>query len=135
MVMNFPKCCLPIPGDAIIGFTTAGKGIVIHHQSCPNVTEYRNHPDKWVNVEWENQIDGIFPTNLRVDVTNTRGMLATIASSIADQDANILHVDMTDNDDRYTTLKFILEVRDRQHLAQVMRRLRNIRHISRISRR
>ena len=135
MVIKFPKCCLPIPGDPIRGFVTAGRGIVIHNQTCPNVSEYRNHPEKWVNVEWESNIDTDFATNMRVEVTNQRGVLATIASTIANQDANIIHVGTSDNDDRYTTLKFVIEVRDRHHLAQVMRRLRSIKHVSRISRR
>ncbi len=135
MLINFPKCCLPIPGDPILGFVTAGRGIVVHHQTCPNVTEYRNHPDKWITVEWENRIEGEFPTNIRIDVTNQRGVLAKIAATIADQEANIVHVDMKDHDDRYTTLKFVIEVRDRHHLAKVMRKVRNIKHVSRISRR
>ncbi len=135
MLINFPKCCLPIPGDPILGFVTAGRGIVVHHQTCPNVTEYRNHPDKWITVEWENRIEGEFPTNIRIDVTNQRGVLAMIAATIADQEANIVQVDMKDHDDRYTTLKFVIEVRDRHHLAKVMRKVRNIKHVSRISRR
>jgi RelA/SpoT family (p)ppGpp synthetase len=134
MVIKFPKCCLPIPGDPIRGFVTTGRGIVIHNQTCPNVTEFRNHPEKWLNVEWASNIDAEFPTNIRVEVTNQRGVLATIASTIANQEANIVHVDTSDNDDRYTTLKFIVEVRDRQHLAQIMRRLRSLKHVSRISR-
>ena len=135
MVVNFPKCCLPIPGDSILGFVTAGRGIVVHHQSCPNVTEYRNHPDKWINVEWETDIEGEFPTNIRVDLTNQRGVLAIIAAAISDQDANIVHVEMKERDDRYTTLKFVIQVRNRTHLARVMRRIRGIKHVSRISRR
>lgn len=135
MLINFPKCCLPIPGDPILGFVTAGRGIVVHHQTCSNVTEYRNHPDKWITVEWENRIAGEFPTNIRIDVTNQRGVLAIIAATIADQEANIVHVDMKEQDDRYITLKFVIEVRDRQHLAKVMRKVRNIKHVSRISRR
>jgi len=135
LVVNFPKCCLPIPGDPILGFVTAGRGIVIHHQSCPNINEYRNHPDKWINVEWESNIASEFPTNIRVEVTNQRGVLATIASVIASQGANISNVGITDNDDRYMTLKFVIEVKDRVHLANVMRRLRNLKHVSRISRR
>ncbi len=135
MVINFPKCCLPIPGDPILGFVTAGRGIVVHHQSCPNVTEFRNQPDKWVNVEWESNIEGEFTTNIRIDLTNQRGVLATIATAISDQDANIVHVTMKERDDRYTSIKFVIEVRDRVHLAGVMRRIRGIKHVSRISRR
>ena len=135
MVVNFPKCCLPIPGDPILGFVTTGRGIVVHHQTCPNVTEFRNHPDKWLDVAWEEQIDGSFPTNIRVEVTNQRGVLAKIATEIAACNANIVSVEMHDKDDRYTTLKFVVEVTDRVHLANIIRRIRIIRHVSRISRR
>ncbi len=135
MIVNFPKCCLPIPGDPILGFVTAGRGIVVHHQTCPNVTEFRNHPDKWLDVAWEEEVDNSFPTNIRVDVTNQRGVLAKIATEIAARNANIVSVEMHDKDDRYTTLKFIVEVIDRQHLASIIRRIRNIPHVSKISRR
>ena len=135
MVVNFPKCCLPIPGDPILGFVTTGRGIAVHHQTCPNVTEFRNHPDKWLDVAWEEQIDGSFPTNIRVEVTNQRGVLAKIATEIAACNANIVSVEMHDKDDRYTTLKFVVEVTDRVHLANIIRRIRIIRHVSRISRR
>ena len=135
MVVNFPKCCRPIPGDPILGFVTTGRGIVVHHQTCPNVTDFRNHPDKWLDVAWEDQTEGSFPTNIRVEVTNQRGVLARIATEIAARDANIISVEMHDKDDRYTTLKFIVEVTNRVHLANIIRRVRNIRHVSRISRR
>ncbi len=135
MVVNFPKCCLPIPGDPILGFVTAGRGIVIHRQSCPNVIEYRNHPDKWINVEWETDIEGDFPTNIRIDLTNQRGVLAIIATAISDQEANIIHVETQERDDRYVTNKFVIEVKNRTHLARVMKRIRGIKHVSRISRR
>ena len=135
MVVNFPKCCLPIPGDPILGFVTTGRGIVVHHQTCPNVTEFRNHPDKWLDVAWEEQINGNFSTNIRVEVTNQRGVLAKIATEIAACDVNIVSVEMHDKDDRYTTLKFVVEVTDRLHLANIIRRVRNLRHVSRISRR
>lgn len=135
MVINFPKCCYPIPGDPIIGFASAGRGIVIHTQDCKNIAEFKNQPEKWINVEWEQQIDREFPTHIRMNATNQRGVLATVASAISDQEANILNVDIKDKDDRYTTLEFIIEVRDRQHLAQVMRRIRGIKHVSQLSRR
>ncbi len=135
MVVNFPKCCLPIPGDKILGFVTAGRGIVIHHQSCPNVTEFRNHPEKWINVQWESGIAGSFQTNITIDVTNQRGVLAKLASAISEEQANIVHVEMKDRDDRYTTLKFVIEVRDRIHLARILRKVRNINNVAKISRR
>lgn len=135
MVVSFPKCCYPIPGDPIIGFASAGRGIVIHTQACKNIAEYRNHPEKWINVKWEDHIDRIFPTLLRMNAINQRGVLATVASAISDQEANIINVDIKDKGDRYTKLEFVVEVRNRKHLADVMRRLRGIRNVSNISRR
>jgi RelA/SpoT family (p)ppGpp synthetase len=135
MVIKFPKCCLPIPGDKILGFVTTGRGIVVHDQSCPNVAEYRNHPEKWINVVWESNIDSDFQANLTVEVTNQRGMLAKLASTISEESANIVHIEMKDRDDRYTTLKFIIEVKDRIHLARIMRKVRIIKNVARISRR
>jgi RelA/SpoT family (p)ppGpp synthetase len=134
VVVTFPKCCYPIPGDPILGFVSAGRGIVVHHQSCKNIAEYRNQPEKWINVEWERNIDRDFLARIRLDVTNQRGVLATIAAAIADEQANIVNVEIKDREDRYTTLKFEIEVRNRQHLAQIMRRLHGIKHVSRISR-
>jgi len=134
MVVTFPRCCYPIPGDPIQGFVSAGRGIVVHHQSCRNIAEYRNQPDKWINVEWEDDIDRDFLASIRLDVTNQRGVLATLASTISDQEANIVNVEVKDRGDRYTTLKFEIEVKDRQHLARVMRRLHGIKHVTRIGR-
>ena len=134
MVINFPKCCLPIPGDKILGFVTAGRGIVVHDQSCSNVAEYRNHPEKWINVVWENNIESDFQANLTIEVTNQRGMLAKLASTISEESANIVHIEMKDRDDRYTTLKFVIEVKDRVHLARIMRKVRIIKNVAHISR-
>ena len=134
MVVHFPKCCYPIPGDPIVGFSSAGRGIVIHYRSCKNIAEFRNQPEKWIDVEWEENIERDFATQIRMYATNQRGVLATVAAAISEQEANILNVDIQDKDDRDTLLSFDIEVRDRQHLAQVIRRIRRIKHISHISR-
>ncbi|MEE8234518.1 MAG: bifunctional (p)ppGpp synthetase/guanosine-3',5'-bis(diphosphate) 3'-pyrophosphohydrolase [Gammaproteobacteria bacterium] len=134
MVVQFPKCCYPIPGDPIVGFSSAGRGIVIHYRSCKNIAEYRNQPEKWIDVEWEENIDRDFVTTVRMYATNQRGVLATVAAAISEQEANIINVDIEDKDDRDTLLVFEIEVRNRQHLAQVIKRIRRIKHISHISR-
>ena len=134
MVVNFPKCCYPLPGDPILAFVSAGRGIVVHNQSCKNVAEYQHQLDKWIQVEWADNIDHEFPCSLSMDVTNQRGVLATIATAISSVGANILNVDIKDRDDRYTRLSFVIEVRDRTHLADVMRRIRGIKHVSHIVR-
>ena len=134
MVVAFPKCCYPIPGDPIHGFVTSGRGIVVHRQTCKNIAEYQNHQEKWIHVEWEPNINREFQVKIRMNVKNQRGVLATIASAIADAGANIENVDMKDRDDRYTSLRFIIEVHNRVHLAQVLRRIRLIKSVSQISR-
>lgn len=134
MVLNFPKCCHPIPGDAIAGFVTAGRGIVIHRQKCKNVREFRNQPEKWIHVEWEPNQNAVFSCNLSMEVTNQRGVLATIASTISELNTNILGVDISERDDRYTRISFEIEVRNRKHLAAVMKQIHNLKHVSHISR-
>ncbi len=134
LVINFPKCCHPIPGDAIIGFVTAGRGVVIHVQNCKNVSDFHSQPEKWIQVEWGKDIDQEFSCVLSMDATNQRGSLATIASVIAEVNANILNVEFTERDDRYTRINFQIEVKHRKHLAQVMRRLHRIKHVTHITR-
>ena len=134
MVVHFPKCCYPIPGDPITGFSSAGRGIIIHNLFCKNVAEFRNQPEKWIDVQWEEEIGRDFTTTIRMYATNQRGVLATVAAAISEQEANIINVDIEDKDDRDTLLAFEIEVRDRQHLAQVIKRIRRIKHISHISR-
>ncbi len=134
MVVHFPKCCYPIPGDPITGFSSAGRGIIIHNLFCKNVAEFRNQPDKWIDVQWEEEIGRDFTTTIRMYATNQRGVLATVAAAISEQEANIINVDIEDKDDRDTLLAFEIEVKDRQHLAQVIKRIRRIKHISHISR-
>ena len=134
MVVTYPKCCYPLPGDPIYGFITAGRGIVIHRQNCRNIAEYQNQQEKWIQVEWEKNIDRDFQTRIGMHVKNQRGVLATVAAAIADAGANIENVDMADSDERYTMLKFIIEVSDRKHLAQVLRRVRLNKSISHLTR-
>ncbi len=134
MVVSFPKCCYPIPGDPIHGFVTSGRGIVIHRQSCKNIAEYQNHQEKWIHVDWEADIDREFQVKIRMSANNQRGVLATVASTIADAGANIENVEMKDRDDRYTSLRFIIEVQNRVHLANVMRKVRSLKSISQITR-
>ena len=134
MVVKFPKCCSPIPGDPIHGFVTAGRGIVIHRQICKNLTEYRKQQEKWINVEWESSNEGEYQVQIHMNVNNKRGVLATVAATIADADANINSVEMKERDDRQTSLRFIIEVKNRVHLAKVIRKIRLIKSVSQIDR-
>jgi len=135
MVVSLAKCCRPIPGDPILGFISAGRGIVIHTRSCKNVGDYRKSPEKWVDVEWESGATGEFPVDLRIEVANRRGVLATVAATIAETEANIDNVDMEERDGLHTALDFTISVQNRKHLATIMRRLRGLENVVRIQRR
>jgi len=134
MVVTYAKCCYPIPGDPILGFISTGRGIVIHTANCNNISEFKNNPEKWIDVQWGDGIEGCFPVELRLDVVNQRGVLATIAAAISELDANIENVDMEERDGRHSALLFTISVRDRRHLATIMRRLRHIENVIRIVR-
>ncbi len=134
MVVSFAKCCRPIPGDAILGFLSAGRGIVIHTRACKNVADFRKLPEKWIDVEWEPQVQGDFPVDLRVNVVNQRGVLATVAAAVAECEANIDNVTLDERHGEHTTINLTVSVRGRVHLARIMRRVRAIEQVSRITR-
>ena len=133
-VVQLARCCHPIPGDPIIGFISAGRGIVIHHRDCKNVADYRGRPEKWVDVEWEPKAEQDFPVEIRLLTANQRGALATIAAAVAEMDSNIENVNMEERDGMFTSLNLTLTVKNRKHLARIIRRLRGYDIIQRIQR-
>jgi len=134
-VVGFGKCCRPLPGDAIIGYINAGRGIVIHRDNCRNVANYKKSPEKWIEVEWEPHASADFSAELRLDVANRRGVLATIAAAISAADANIETINTSERDGSATTVHLLLDVRDRAHLARVMRQLRTLPEVLKLARR
>jgi guanosine-3',5'-bis(diphosphate) 3'-pyrophosphohydrolase len=123
-VITFGACCHPIPGDEIMGFLSAGKGIVVHQMSCPNVPEFRRNPERWVAIDWDRDVQGEYRCALKVVVDNKPGVLATVAAAIAEAESNIENVEYQERDLQTAALVFTIEVRDRRHLAEVMRRVR-----------
>jgi guanosine-3',5'-bis(diphosphate) 3'-pyrophosphohydrolase len=123
-VLSFAACCHPIPGDEIMGYLSAGKGIVVHRLDCRNVPEFRKTPQRCVAIVWDRVVSGEFKVALRVVVDNRPGVLATVAAAIAESSSNIENVEYRERDASAATLLFTIEVRDRAHLAQVMRRVR-----------
>jgi GTP diphosphokinase / guanosine-3',5'-bis(diphosphate) 3'-diphosphatase len=135
MAVQFAQCCRPIPGDPILGFINKDKGLVIHTHDCPAIRKFRLDPEKWLDVEWEPDSKRLFKVNLRLTVANERGMLAKIAAGIADAGSNIDHVSMEEPDgSAYTSMNFTVQVENRVHLADLMRRLRMIPDMVRINR-
>ena len=134
MVVTFGKCCHPIPGDRILGYVTAGRGIVIHTSTCKNVMAAHSRPDRYIDVDWEENIEGEFSVDLRVELSNQRGALAIVASAIAEMGANIINVSMEERDGMYSSISLTVTLKNRQHLARIMRRLRALQMVGRIIR-
>lgn len=134
MVVNFPNCCHPIPGDDIIGFISAEKGLVIHRQECPNVKNFKNQPDKWLDVNWADHTNQTFNAELLIEVHNGRGALATVASKIAEMKTDIDRVRSEDKDETYSLMNLVVRVRSRKHLADVIRRLKRLPIVEKIQR-
>jgi guanosine-3',5'-bis(diphosphate) 3'-pyrophosphohydrolase len=123
-VLSFANCCHPLPGDEIIGYLSSGKGIVVHREECPNVVELRKSPERCVAIEWDRDVQGDYRAELRIEVINRPGVLATVAAAIAAADSNIENVEYVERDAAAATLLFALEVKNRKHLADVIRRVR-----------
>ena len=125
-VVSFAKCCTPIPGDEIMGYHTAGKGVVVHRIECANVAEYRKSPERWVQIGWDREVSGDYDALLRVEVDNRPGVLAQVAAAIAQAESNIDAVEYLERDDNVAAIRFAIEVADRRHLAEVIRRIRRL---------
>ncbi|HZH42786.1 MAG TPA: bifunctional (p)ppGpp synthetase/guanosine-3',5'-bis(diphosphate) 3'-pyrophosphohydrolase [Lysobacter sp.] len=125
-VISFAHCCMPVPGDEIMGYHTTGKGIVVHRLDCSNVIDYRKSPDRWVAIGWDRRVAGDFAAALRIEVDNRPGALAQVAAAIAEAESNIDRVEYLERDTNVAVIKFSIEVSDRRHLADVIRRVRRL---------
>ncbi|HEX5954101.1 MAG TPA: bifunctional (p)ppGpp synthetase/guanosine-3',5'-bis(diphosphate) 3'-pyrophosphohydrolase [Rhodanobacteraceae bacterium] len=124
-ILSFGNCCHPVPGDDIVGYLSPGKGIVVHRVECPNVVELAKLPERRVEIGWDKEVQGDYRAELRVEVVNRPGVLATVSAAIAETDSNIDDVRYIERGVQAATLIFTIEVKHRKHLADVMRRVRN----------
>ncbi len=134
MVVTLAKCCHPIPGDPIIGFFNPGKGIVVHHSDCRNSNEVRKQQTNWLDVEWCQETQGEFPAEIRIELLNQRGTLATIATLISSMDSNIESVNITHQDNKVSIDLITLTVKNRVHLANIIRKLKKLNIVLKITR-
>ena len=135
MAVQLAHCCRPIPGDPIIGVIKKGQGLVVHLADCPSISvRGRGERAKWVDVEWERDSGKLFEAAIKIEAENRRGVLAKVAAEIAEAGSNIQHVTMDDEHGVYTSLYFTLQVSNRVHLARILRALRHIPEVVRISR-
>jgi GTP diphosphokinase / guanosine-3',5'-bis(diphosphate) 3'-diphosphatase len=135
MAVQFAQCCKPIPGDPIIGLISKGQGMVIHTHDCAVIVKTRADPGKVIDVDWAPETKKLFNVSIKLVVMNQRGVLAKVAAAIAGADSNIDNVTVDpEQGDQYATMHFTLQVFNRLHLAQIMRVLRRLPEVIRITR-
>ena len=134
LVLQYGRCCHPIPGDPILGHMTPGKGLVIHLESCRNLKEIRSNPEKCMSLLWSPVVKGEFAVELKAEVTPERGFIAALASRMTEEDATIEHISVNEKDPFTSIVDVVLTVRDRIHLADIMRRARSLKSVRRIYR-
>ncbi|MBP6104248.1 MAG: TGS domain-containing protein, partial [Gammaproteobacteria bacterium] len=134
MVVSYAHCCYPIPGDPVVGFLNSGQGVIVHRENCKNVRSIRPEPEKYIFVRWAEVVEGEFSVTLRVEVLNNRGILASLAHTLAKHDVSIQNVQIDERDSRHNVIIFLLSIKSRDHLAKTMRGLRTIAAVTRVSR-
>ncbi|TQV73744.1 bifunctional GTP diphosphokinase/guanosine-3',5'-bis pyrophosphate 3'-pyrophosphohydrolase [Aliikangiella marina] len=134
MMIEYARCCHPIPGDPIVGTVSTSGGFILHRQDCNNVANHRAHLDKYVPVQWEKNIEGDFRVELRVDVVNQHGVLAKVTSLIADEGVNIVNIEIDAKDGTTNLLSFLVDVKNRLHLANIIKKIRLYDFVIKVSR-
>jgi GTP pyrophosphokinase/guanosine-3',5'-bis(diphosphate) 3'-pyrophosphohydrolase len=134
--VQFAQCCRPIPGDTITGYLGRGEGLIVHTVDCPSGKRlYERDSERWMHVEWADDLSRPFETTVHVLVQNGKGVLAQVAAAISAAEADITHLDMdASRGSDFVELRLMVSVRDRVHLAEVLRALRRTPAVQRVSR-
>ncbi len=133
-VVTYAKCCCAIPGDPIGGYLSPEKGLVVHRDECRNLLEMREHPERMMNLRWDDDAEGLYSVGLRLESENRRGIIAVVATRLNAVGMNIDRISTTDKDAQYTHVDIELQVSSRTHLARIVRRLRSVEGVRRVIR-
>ncbi|MEM7077335.1 MAG: bifunctional (p)ppGpp synthetase/guanosine-3',5'-bis(diphosphate) 3'-pyrophosphohydrolase [Pseudomonadota bacterium] len=135
LIIHYGKCCGPVPGDQIVGHMTPGRGFVVHIETCPNINEIRRRAAREIiPARWTTTTEGEFLTTLRVEVKRRKGVLAEIASMVTASDAGVESIAVEERNAEISTMIIGMTVKSRNHLARVMRRLRNVPAVTNLAR-
>jgi (p)ppGpp synthase/HD superfamily hydrolase len=133
-MVSYARCCHPIPGDPIEGYLSSEKGVVVHRERCKNLADMRDNKERLVALRWDNEVEGEYAVELRVEVENRRGMIAVIATRINSMGVNIEKISTDDKDYQFTYVDLEMLVHNRVHLARIMKRLRTVSSVRRVTR-
>ena len=134
MVINFGKCCYPIPGDTIVGHISAGRGVVVHRDNCNNIAEFLDDPERCTPLRWAEDTRGEFSVELLVELENQKGVIAALANRISSLDVNIEKIGMEERDARLSQVRLVIAVANRVNLARIIRRIRTVRSVMKVTR-
>ncbi len=134
LMISFGKCCRAIPGDHIVGHISSGRGMVVHIDSCRNIVELRDNPEKCIELRWADDVTGEFTIELRVEVENQRGIIAELANRVNSLDVSIDKISTEDRDATFSIVYLRLGVKNRVHLARILRRIRGLKSVTRVTR-
>ncbi|MGP1924392.1 MAG: bifunctional GTP diphosphokinase/guanosine-3',5'-bis pyrophosphate 3'-pyrophosphohydrolase [Arsenophonus sp. NEOnobi-MAG3] len=134
VLITFAKCCRPIHGDPIIAHISPGKGLVIHHESCRNIRGYQKEPEKFMQVEWDEDVNNNFIAEIKVDMINHQGALANLTAAINSANSSIQSMNTEEKDGRVYCAFIRLTAKDRIQLANIMKKIRIMPDVLRISR-
>ena len=134
MIIKYAKCCHPLPGDAILGHINAGRGVVIHTNQCPHIKDVKRKKADIIELAWNDHVDGEFVVPISVEIRHQRGLIATLATKINSLDTNIESINVYDIDAYNSRVDITISVKNRIHLARIMRHIRNLKSVTRINR-
>jgi len=133
-MVSYAKCCHPIPGDAVAGYISSERGIVVHRERCHNLAELRDNTEKLVPLRWDEEVEGEFSAALRVEVENRRGMIAVLATRINSLEVNIEKISSEDKDYQFSYVDLEMSVKNRVQLATIMKRIRALKEVRKVAR-
>jgi GTP pyrophosphokinase len=134
ILVRFSKCCRPIPGEEIVGFTSRGRGIAIHRADCPNVTGREVDRQRLVKVEWNKRSEMLFPTEIEVEAHDRVGVLKDILEQISGSKTNVSAAKITTRRGSSAFLRLTVDIRDKEHLDQVIKAIKNVADVYEVKR-
>jgi RelA/SpoT family (p)ppGpp synthetase len=134
LLISYARCCHPIPGDHIMGHISPGRGLVVHMETCKNLDDIRLNPEKCIPLNWSDNAEGDFTADIRVEVDAERGIIAILASRVTEQNANIEQIRINERDAHTNIVALTLRVKNRVHLANIMRRIRTLKPVRKVYR-
>ncbi|MDK2955297.1 MAG: diphosphokinase / guanosine-3,5-bis(diphosphate) 3-diphosphatase [Desulfovibrionales bacterium] len=133
VLLRFAGCCNPLPGDPIVGYISRGRGVTIHTSDCPNVKTFE--PERIISVSWAGEEDDHpYPAKIKFKCKNTKGVLARVCMTLADQDVNIASGNFSSSVDGFTEMEFTVEVRDADHLYRTISKVTKVDGVLEVSR-